>query len=167
MANAIKQYWLNLENRERMILAWGAVLVFMILFYALIWQPWHKAISEMEKSIQPLRSSLVWMKQQAELVRSGDGASTLSNFKGADQSLLAVIEKTAKTAKVKKAIQQMVPGKNRNEVRVVLEEANFNLWVQWVDVLFKQYNVQIKQVTAERDDDAPNIAEIRMTLERT
>jgi len=80
---------------------------------------------------------------------------------------LAVIEKTAKTAKVKKAIQQMVPGKNRNEVRVVLEEANFNLWVQWVDVLFKQYNVQIKQVTAERDDDAPNIAEIRMTLERT
>lgn len=150
-----------------MILGWGAVLVFLILFYAIIWQPWHKAIAHMETAVQPLRTNLVWMKQQAELIENGGGSSTQQKVKGANQSLLSVIEQTAKTTRVRKAIQQMVPGRTPNEVRVVLEEADFNQWVKWIDLLFKQYGVQIKQVTAEREDDAPNIAEIRLTFERT
>lgn len=167
MANAVKNYWLKLEARERLILCVGAVLVSLILFYALIWQPWHKAIFEMEKSVQSLRTNLVWMKQQAKAIENGGGASVQQPAKGANQSLLSVIEQTAKTTKVRKAIQQMVPGRTPNEVRVVLEEADFNQWVKWIDLLFKQYGVQIKQVTAERDGDVPNIAEIRMTFERS
>lgn len=166
MAKALKEYWLKLESRERMILCVGTLLVCLILFYAIIWQPWHKAISNMQVSVQSLRTNLVWIKQQAELVENG-GASAQSITKGVNQSLLSVIEQTAKTTKVKKAIQQMVPGRTQNEVRVVLEEADFNLWVKWVDLLFKQYGVQIKQLTAERDEDVPNIAEIRVTFERT
>jgi len=166
MANAVQTFWKQLERREQLILIWGSVAVVAILFYSLIWQPWHKAIAHMESAIQPTRTNLVWMKQQAELVKNG-AANVVSNTKGRNQSLLSVIEQTAKAANVRKAIQQMVPGQSSSEVRVVLEEANFNQWVQWVDVLFKQYSVQIKQVTAEREDGAPNIAEIRVTFERT
>jgi len=106
------------------------------------------------------------MRQQAELVKNGGVVSAAKRIKGADESLLAVIEQTAKAHKLQKSIQQMVPGRSTQEVSVVLEEADFNQWVRWVDALSKQYAVNIKQLSAERDDERANIAEIRVTFER-
>ena len=77
-----------------------------------------------------------------------------------------MIEQTAKASRVREAIQQLVPNSKENEVRVVLEQANFNQWVRWVDTLIKDYGVNVKQLSAERDEDAPNVAEIRITFER-
>ena len=166
MTEFLKSRWQQIEQRDRSILIWGSAVVALILFYALIWQPWHKAIAAMQGQIQPRRASLVWMEQQAELVRSGEFDNAAQSIRGADQSLMSVLEQTAKAAKVRESIQQMIPNSDKDEVRVVLEQANFNQWIKWIDVLFKQYGVGIKQMSAERDDDAPNIAEIRITFER-
>jgi hypothetical protein len=48
----------------------------------------------------------------------------------------------------------------------VLQDADFNKWLLWVDTLYKKKGIDIRQVTAERDDDRPNIAEIRVTFFR-
>jgi len=162
---SIKKYWQELESRERLMLSWGSLIVGAILFYALIWQPWHRAISHMESVIEPLRTNLVWMRQQSEHLSSG-GAVTKSQAKGVNESLLSILEKTAQQYNVRGAIQQLVPAQQGKQVSVVLEEANFNQWVRWIDVLLTQYAVTISQLTAERDDDKPNIAEIRVTFER-
>lgn len=166
MLNVLKSKWLQLEQRERMVLSWGAAIVAAIIFYAFVWQPWHRAIAHMEQALQPRRESLVWMQQQAESIQNGSLVEASFNIKGANQSLLSVIEQTAKASRVREAIQQLVPNSKENEVRVVLEQANFNQWVRWVDTLIKDYGVNVKQLSAERDEDAPNVAEIRITFER-
>lgn len=166
MKELISNYWKGLQTRERLVLGWGGFFVSIILFYALIWQPWHKAIEHMEGSLPALRENLVWMRQQSELLQKSGATSAGSAVRGQGQSLLSVIEQTAKANAVRAAIQQMAPGQSGREVRVVLEEVNFNQWVKWVDVLFRHYGVSIKQVTAEREDDEVNLAEIRMTFER-
>ena len=165
--DAIQKYWRELQPRERLVLGWGGLLVALILFYALILQPWHRAISSMESALPNLRGNLVWMRQQAELIESGVGLSNKSNRTEGGQSLLSVLEKTAKDSKVQGAIVQVTPGQSGREVRVVLEDVNFNQWVRWVDILFQQYDVRTKQVSAERDEDRPNIAEIRVIFERS
>ena len=164
--DALKKYWAGLQPRERLILGGGGVIVALILFYALIWQPWHKSISNMEAALPPMRSNLVWMRQQAEMLASDGGQGANQSYAGADQSLLSVVEQSASKARVNGAIQQLVPSQNGNEVRVVLDGVNFNQWVRWVDDLFKRYGVNIKQVTAERDEDKPNVAEVRVTFIR-
>lgn len=164
--DAIKKYWQGLQPRERVILSGGGVVVALILFYALLWQPWHKAISSMEEKLPTMRTNLVWMKQQAESLNAGGGSLAGQSYAGADQSLLSVVEQSANKAKVDKAIQQLVPSQDGSEVRVVLDGVNFNQWVNWIDDLFKRYGVNIKQVTAERDEDKPNIAEVRVTFSR-
>ncbi len=166
MANSLKQYWLGLQARERLVLGWGGIIVTLIILYYFLLGPFYNAINTMEESIQPLRENLTWMRQQSDRLKSAGGANLGRQVKGGDQSLLSVIEQTAKRAKVSGAIQQMVPNKQKNEVRVVLDGANFNQWVRWIDELFKQYGVDIKQVTAERDEDKPNVAEIRLTFVR-
>ena len=155
--NELKKYWMGLQPRERLILAVGACLVTLILLYALLFQPWHKALNHMESALPGLRSNLTWMRQQSEALKKLGGAVSTAAFKDSDQSLLSVVEQTARKAKLKKAIQQMTPASAGTEVRVVLEDANFNQWLRWIDELYKQYGVDIKQVSAERDEDRPNI----------
>jgi len=164
---SIIKYWADLQPRERLILGFGSVAVTIILVYALLLQPLYRAIAHMESALPNLRSNLVWMRQTNELIERGGNVPINRASEGANDSLLSVVESTAAKAKIRKAIQQMVPAKQNNEVRVVLEDANFNQWLRWIDTLYKRYDVDIRQVTAERDEDQPNIAEIRVTFFRS
>ena len=171
MKDKVLNYWRQLETRQQLILGWGSAIVGLILFYAIIWQPWHYAIAQMEEAIQGRRESLVWMRQSSEMVKSGAIVDTNTVAKDADQSLLSVIEKTARVSKVNKSIQQMVPGNNirtnNEQVNVVLEEADFNQWVRWIDDLSNNYSVNITQLSVESETDEPNIVELRVTFERS
>lgn len=170
MKKLIIDQWRQLGKREQLVLGWGGLVVGLILFYALIWQPWHNAIEHMEDAIQSRRESLVWMRQTSEMVKNGGVLSAQQIVSSADESLLSVIEKTARTGQISKYIQQMVPGTdpqtNIAQVNVVLEEADFNLWVRWVDDLFRNYAVNVKQLTVENETDQPNVVELRVTFER-
>jgi len=163
--NQVAKYWHSLQARDRLVLAVGGVCVVLILLYAYLFQPWHKALNSMEAKLPNLRKDLVWMRQQSDLLKGVGGTAPIAS-KGADQSLLSVVEQTARKARLKKAIQQMTPAQSGSEVRVVLEEADFNQWLRWIDELYQQYGVDIKQLSAERDDDKPNVAEIRVTFLR-
>ena len=59
----------------------------------------------------------------------------------------------------------MVPT-NDDQVRVVLDKADFNNWVKWVDELSVRYGINVVQAKADRDDEKPNTAEVRMTFVR-
>ncbi len=164
--NELKRFWFGLQPRERLVLSLGVVVVTLILLYAFLFKPWHRALSNMEARLPSLRTGVVWMRQQSEVLKASGGNIPVAQQKGAEQSLLSIVELTARNAQLKQAIQQLIPAQNGTEVRVVLEEANFNQWLLWIDELYKQYGVDIKQVTAERDEDRPNIAEIRVTFLR-
>ena len=164
--DSIKTYWADLQPRERFILGLGGVIVVIILSYALLLQPLYRALAHMEGVLPSLRSNLVWMRQTDELLERGGNVSVETSIEGANESLLSVVESTARRAKIRKSIQQMVPTRENNEVRVVLEDADFNQWVRWIDSLYKRNGVDIRQVSAERDEDQPNIAEIRVTFFR-
>lgn len=165
MLDTILKNWHQLQPRERLILGLGSIIIVVILSYSLILKPWHRAIGNMQKSLQVWRADLVWMQHHAKLVKDG-GVSSPQKFKGENQSLMAVVEQTAKASGVRSAIQQMVPRENNQEVSVVLEDVSFNNWVKWVDILQNQYGVAIKQLTADREDDQPDRAEIRLTFIR-
>ena len=120
----------------------------------------------MTTALPKMRENLVWMRTQAEALENGDINRDASQFKGNDQSLLSIVEQTAKRAGIQGAIQQLVPGKKGSEVRVVMGDAEFNKWLAWIDVLYKQYGVDIEQVVTEREDERPNIVEIRATFIR-
>ncbi|MEM7357801.1 MAG: type II secretion system protein M [Pseudomonadota bacterium] len=165
IVNNARQAWQNLQKREQLVLAGGAVAIVLIVAYAFVWQPWQAALHHMETVLPNKRVELVWMRQQAAAIQQG-GARQVRQVRGANQSLMAVIEQTARAGGIKDAIQQMVPRQNNQEVSVVLEGASFNQWVRWVDTLQQQYAVSIKQLTADREPEKPDTAEIRVTFMR-
>ncbi len=170
MKNIIINYWRELETRQQWTLGLGSLIVAFILFYALILKPWHRALSEMSEKITQQRENLVWMRQASEMVKNGGVATSEQVTKDANQSLLSIVEKTARSNNINKSIQQMVPGTNTQtnieQVNVVLEEADFNQWVLWVDDLSRNYAVNIMQLSVESETEEPNIVELRVTFER-
>lgn len=166
MSNSIKVYWNSLEARERLVLSWGALIVGCIFFYALLWQPWQQSLSFMEQSVSSMRVNAQWMEQRVQDMKGGIESTSSTPKRGADQSLTSLIERTATQAKVADAIQQIVPDPVTGQVRVVLEGADFNQWVLWVDNLYKNYGVDISQLNVEKEDEKPNLAEIRLSFSR-
>ena len=162
----LRNYWKSLEKRERLVLIWGALIVAVIVLYTFVWQPWRTALSFMEQSVRQMRVDSVWMHQQAEMLKNGNGITTNQPARGGNQSLLSIIQQTARQANIDKSIQQMVPGQEGEEVRVMLENVDFNRWVGWIDNLYKNYAVDIIQLNAEKEDDAENKAEIRVVFAR-
>ncbi|MBX2848840.1 MAG: type II secretion system protein M [Acidiferrobacterales bacterium] len=170
MKNIIVTYWQQLERREQLILALGGLIVSFILFYALILKPWHRALNEMSERIPTQRENLVWMRQMSEIVKNGGDLNTVATAKDTNKSLIAIVNQTARSSRMNNFIQQIVPGNNlrtnADQVNVVLEEADFNQWVRWVDDLSNNYSVNIGQLSVESETDEPNIVELRVTFER-
>lgn len=166
MKQSIMTWWKGLLPRERWVLLFGAGLVGLILFYQIIWFPWHHAIGQMQESIVNHRKDLVWMRQQAEFLKKSGGVPPRQDAQGANASLMSILESTAKKSAVRDAIQQLVPRQNNQQVAVVLEGVSFNRWVSWIDNLETNYGVTIIELDAERDSEKPDTAEIRVTFSR-
>ena len=164
--DSIKKYWLGLQPREKVILGGGSVVVILILFYALLLQPLYRALAHMETALPSLRENLVWMRQTDQLLENGGASQKSESVAGSDESLLSVLESTARRANIRKSIQELAPVRDKDEVRVVLDDVNFNQWLRWIDILYRRNAIDIRQLSAERDDERPNIAEIRVTFYR-
>jgi general secretion pathway protein M len=147
------------------MLGGGGVFCVVLIVHQLIWQPWQNAIDFMEEALVGHHKNLVWMQQHAEQVKGSSVSNPVQAVRGRDQSLMSIIEQSARAAGVRESIQQLMPRENNTQVSVVLEQASFNKWVAWVDILQNQYGVTITQLNAEREDK-PDQAEIRVTFSR-
>ena len=166
LISSIKKQWYALQARERLVLGLGALIVAAILFYALILKPWHRTSTNMTATLPVMRENLVWMRTQGEALSNGGIDLASTQFKGSGDSLLSIIEQTANRTGVQASIQQLVPENQGREVRVVMGDAEFNKWLAWIDVLYKEYGVDIEQVATEREDERPNVVDIRATFIR-
>lgn len=163
----VKNWWAQLQARERLVLSVGSVVVPLILAYLFIFEPWQTAMQHMSRVVPIKRTELAWMREQAEVMGPINSSSNSSaNFIGQNQSLMSVLQKTANQKGLQKSIKQITPRPENDSVSVLMEEVSFNGWVRWVTDLEKRYGINVVQLNAERDDDKPDIAEIRVRFKR-
>lgn len=160
--NALSEYWRSLSGREQLTLGLGGIVVAAIMFYVIVWEPWHKELNRLRAQVPQKIETLAWMKQQLKVAqvlqkqRPGGG--------GTNQSipLLTVIEQTANKAAMRKSIRRMQPTEN-NAVQVWLDELYFDNWLKWIDLLQKR-GIDVNNVTVSRAQT--NTVSIRATFAR-
>lgn len=160
----MKQWFLSLAPRERVLVASAAVFAICALYYAVVWQPLHAGAAEFEQRIQRQRSLAVHvatMGAQADQLR----AQSHGNFRGENKSLLAIINGTSRTAGLGDAIQRIQPN-GRDEATVTIEGAGFGSLIRWLRQLQQKYGVTVSALHVGRGENKGRV-EARMTLERT
>lgn len=161
--NAVKQYWHNLQPRERLILAAGAGALVLLLLYAAVWDPYQAHVARLEETISQQRADLEWMRgasAQVKTLRKGTPARP-----AAGQSLLSLADSTARAQGLAEAVKRVQP-EGQNGVRVWLEQAAFDDVMRWLQVLTTRYGVQVSALVAE-PGEGPGRTDVRLLLEGT
>ena len=154
--------WSKLEGRDQNIVKWGGLTILAILFYSFIWDPWHVQLSTLKQQLPIKRNDAAWIAAQAELaagINQAGGARPV-----AQGPILTVVEKSAVDAGIRGSIKQMSPGEEDGQVRIWLDGASFDQWLNWIDDLYLETGVQIVEASAQRGSE--NKTDIRAVLSK-
>ena len=159
----MKDWLLNLEPRERMMLAAGVLLLTLLLLYVLVWAPVRSAYHGLQESVSEQHETIRWMQGSAQTIqrlRSSSGAVA----KGlGGRSLLSVTDSTARAGGLGPALKRVEP-EGSNSVRVWLEGASFDVLIKWLGTLSTRHGVDANSVSLERNE-AAGLVDARLTLE--
>lgn len=160
--NALRQYWNNLDARERIYMSVGVASVVAILFYANVWAPWQDALKHLRKQVPAQRQVVASMELTAAqikpLLKKRLGVPNKSQ-----KPVLTVIENTATASNLRDAIKQMRPGE-RDQYQVWLQDVDFDLWTRWIDSLGK-VGIEVVSVSITKSQEG-NTVNIRMMVSR-
>lgn len=159
------QQWLDtLESREKRIVIGGGIALVVILFYLLIWDPIISGHEEQQLKNNSQRQLYSWMEDAgAEIISlQSAGSSSATRFK--NQSISSLADRSARTTGLKAFISKIE--QNKNDVKVILKDADFDLIINWLTDLENRYGIISSQIKIERskEDGAVNA---NITLERT
>jgi general secretion pathway protein M len=159
----MKDWLFNLEPRERMMFAAGAVLLVLLLLYVLIWAPIRSGYHSLQESVSAQRETVLWMQGSAQTIqrlRSSGGAAARGL---GGRSLLSVTDSTARAGGLGPALKRVEP-EGGNSVRVWLEGASFDVLIKWLGTLSTRHGVDANTVSLERNETA-GLVNARLTLE--
>jgi general secretion pathway protein M len=158
----MKEWFADLQPRERAIVVAGAIALALLLFYAAVWDPLTGGARAKAEAVAESVSLLQWMQQSAqEAKRLRPGAIAPAQLPEG-QSLLGVIDQTAKGAGLGAALKRVKP-EGENKVSVWLEEAAFDDTVRWLENLKRVYGVEVDNIVVDRKN-APGKVDARIEL---
>jgi general secretion pathway protein M len=144
----MKDWFMGLNVRERKLVAGGAAILVLLIFYLLVWEPVVVAYSELKKNVAEQQETVDWMKQASVRVKAlqGRAGGTARSLGGS--SLLAVVDKSARLAGLGPAIKRVEPDGSKG-VKIWLEGAAFDSMVLWLGKLNRSYRIDATVATIE------------------
>lgn len=159
----MKEYWLNLQPRERKILLVAGGVLFVLFLYLGIWEPMQTSVIKLKAAVVEKKATLNWMKIAAVEVKRLQGTSRQVGQRQTGESLLSLVDRTAKQAKLADSMKRVQPD-GESRVRVWLERASFDSMTLWLETLQRQYEVVIVSSQIE-GLDIPGEVDVRLVLQ--
>ncbi|MDH5693265.1 MAG: type II secretion system protein M [Gammaproteobacteria bacterium] len=143
------QTWMQLRPREQTLIGTAAVLIGLMMVYSIVWEPVVDNVAHLKVQVKEEQDLVVWMQNAAKEVKQltrGQGGNRSTQ----GQSLLAIIDSSAKIAKLEQAVKRVEPD-SQNKVRVWLESAVFDDVAKWLAALSSTYGVEIESASIDKE----------------
>ena len=159
----IHAWWANLASREQRMVAAGAIVVALMLGWALIWHPLAAKRSLLLDTVDAQRRDLAYVRVAAAEVERLRAAGTRSRADRQGRSLLALADATARGAGLESALKRVEPV-GATSVRVSFEFAGFDPLIAWTESLSRDYGIETTDFSADRADGV-GLVNARVTLQ--
>lgn len=136
----MKSYWLNLSERDRLVLSVGGIVVLVYLFYVLIYGPLTDAVETRSQIWVEKQETLAWMKRQG-------GAKPVS--KQADRNLLSLFSTELKRASFSQFPYQLQQS-GADTVQLSFDSVPYVDFLAWLRTLNRHYKMSITDLTVAR-----------------
>jgi general secretion pathway protein M len=153
----------TLQPREQLLVGVGSLVAALALIYLILWQPFALARVHRAAELDAARDLAVRIEQIGALgqqSRSAHGPPVV----GPEVSLLAAVDQASKDGILGKPLSRINPD-GEKQVRVWIDDVNFDALLRWIDDLQSRYGVRIDAVAVERRPTA-GLVSARLTLMR-
>ena len=160
MKEALLAQWNARTQRERRVLAAGAVALAVMLGYVLLWNPARQGVAQLQNTLPQLRADLNVMRVQSEEFTRLRKVAPKSRLDAA--GMRAAVQAVAAKRGIDRAIERTdMTGTDR--MRIVFGSVSFEAWIGWVDSLQRDHQIVIE---AARVDTLgrPGFAKVELIL---
>jgi len=157
----MKTWFMQLSQRERLMVAGGGAVLLSVFFYVLVIAPLYRSNTQLLDQLETQKRSLGWMKSAASeaTLLLAAGKSSHADDK---RSLIARV-----TAELRKkqitAVKSRPQGENR--LNLVFDEVNFVRLMERLQYLQTTYGISVFKATMEPTEKT-GYGKVRVTLER-
>lgn len=155
----MNQYWQNLNERERRLVAAGAAVTLLYLFYVLLFAPLTNALSRKTAELQDKQDTLQWLQQ----VKSFASTASKSRATISESKLLSLIAAQLNRPPLKSYPYQLQQTGN-NEIQISFEQVPFNHCIRWLWGIMSRYKVSLKQISATQTA-TPGVTRLTVMLQ--
>ena len=159
----MKEWFQGLGSREQLMLGAGAIVLVLLLAYALVWSPLGAGYQTMQTRVSAQRDTAAWLEQGAQTLQQLKRRAPTARGLGG-RSLLATADSTARSGGLGASLKRVEPEGSRN-VRVWLENAPFDLVVKWLGTLSTTYGIETDSASMERVAGEDGKINARLTLQ--
>jgi general secretion pathway protein M len=155
--------WERMSERDRRTLAIGALVVALLLGWAVVWHPLSMRRAELRETVETQRRDLAYVRVATADVDRLRAAGMQSRGDRQGRSLLALADATARSAGLEGALRRVEPV-GTSGVRVSFEFASFDVLIAWIEQLTREYGVEATDFSADRADGV-GLVNARVTLQ--
>lgn len=137
----MKDWFNNLDEREKVFVIAGTVLVFVAVIYAFVWTPIDKGHKALVTSVA------TWERSLAELrplqgAQPAAGATTNNQQINTQQTPVVIVDQTLRARGLDRSLKRSQPTTS-NGIRVEFENVAFDDLVLWLGDLSRQYAMDV------------------------
>jgi general secretion pathway protein M len=155
--NKLRTWFNGLQQREQRVVAFGAVVLALILLVGGILMPLQSAVSTAARANANKREDLAWMRVNAPEIRAAGFAISADT----GEAPMVLVDRVGREAGLSSALRGTQP--NATGVRVQLEAASFDTMIAWLDTLDTRYGYALESITVDRGA-APGMVNASVTF---
>jgi len=156
----LKSWLEHLDNREKIVLLSGAVILTVILIYFLGIAPLIDKKQQLDNIIMEQQATLQWMYSAANEIQQLRVSPATPTSKNTTSLLTLIDNQTTSLGKVNKRIEPQ----GNQAVQISFEAVNFSALIQWLAALHQQ-QIQVTAMTIE-PLATPDKVTARLTLQQ-
>ena len=138
----MKQWWLERNPRERLILTAGAAALAVIIVVGFIWRPLQRGTTELRDAVAEKTRVLADLRRAQSLSAQNERAPLQ-----ATQSLIGLVASTAQSHELVFTRTAPDTTAGADAIRVSFESAKFDDLIEWLTTLERDYGVSVDSFT--------------------
>ena len=162
----MKDWFENLEAREQVFVAVGAVFVVVAIVYTFLWMPFEKRHEELRASVGDYERAIAELGPLRAMITAG-GTQSERQVAGANQAPIIIVDQTLRSRGLEQYRRRSQPTTS-NGIRVELDSVAFDELVLWLGDLGEQYGLYVQAGSLTAISQAgPGRVNASLTLERS
>ncbi len=157
MKGSLITYWHQLNEREHLVLAAGAIITVFYLFYLIIYSPLSHAVRHKTGLLAEKQETLVWIEEARKSYKKQKPRESL-----ASSQLLTVLADHLNTTSFKQFPYQLQQTAT-SDIQLNFDKVPYNAFMTWFWSMNQKYALNMKQFNVFKSD-VPGIVKLTMII---